>query len=299
MEKSRIRKYVRDRYAGIAREGGSCCAPKASCCADNTADKLSRKIGYSEEEMKAVPEGANLGLGCGNPIALASLKEGETVLDLGSGAGFDCFLAAGAVGPKGRVIGVDMTPEMVEKARENARKGGYGNVEFRLGEIEHLPAADNSVDAVISNCVINLSTAKDQVFTEAFRVLKQGGRIMISDLVLSRELPEPVAGSLVAYAGCISGAVRKDEYLRLMEKAGFHAVRIEQETPFSLGEEDLDAHGKEVADAFAIPIDTVREAAGAILSIRVSGKKPGSNSASENSCCRTGRNEEKASGCCI
>src|SRR3989304_1161535 len=198
MKESRIRKYVRDRYAGIAREGGSCCAPKASCCAESEADTLSRKIGYSEEELKAVPEGANLGLGCGNPIALASLKEGETVLDLGSGAGFDCFLAARAVGSKGRVIGVDMTPEMIEKARENARKGGYANVEFRLGEIEHLPAADGSVDAVISNCVINLSTAKDKVFAESYRVLKPGGRVMISDLVLSRELPEPVAGSLAA-----------------------------------------------------------------------------------------------------
>lgn len=269
-----IRKYVRDRYAGIAREGGSCCAPKASCCAGSAADALSRKIGYSEEQVKAVPEGANLGLGCGNPIAFASIEKGETVLDLGSGAGFDCFLAASAVGPKGRVIGVDMTPEMVEKARENARRGGYENVEFRLGEIEHLPAADGSVEAVISNCVINLSTAKDKVFAEAFRVLKNGGRVMISDLVLSRELPQPVAGSLAAYAGCISGAVMKNAYLRMIEAAGFRDVRIEEENSFSFGEDETESYAKSVAEAFNIPIDVVRDAAGAIVSIRVSGKKP-------------------------
>jgi SAM-dependent methyltransferase len=274
MEKSRIRKYVRDRYAGIAREGGSCCAPKASCCAESAADASSRKIGYSKEEIQSVPEGANLGLGCGNPVALASLKEGETVLDLGSGAGFDCFLAARAVGPKGRVIGVDMTPEMVEKARQNARKGGYGNVEFRLGEIEHLPAADDSADAVISNCVINLSTAKDKVFAEAFRVLKPGGRVLISDLVLSRALPQAVAGSLAAYAGCISGAVLKDAYLRMIEAAGFRDVRIEEETSFPIGEGDADSIAKSAAEAFDLPIEVARDAAGAIASIRVSGKKP-------------------------
>jgi SAM-dependent methyltransferase len=170
-------------------------------------------------------------------------------------------------------------------------------VEFRLGEIEHLPAADNSVDAVISNCVINLSTAKDKVFAEAYRVLKPGGRVMISDLVLSRELPEPVAGSLAAYAGCISGAVMKDAYLRMIEAAGFRDVGIAEETSFSIGEGSTDAQVKSIADAFHVPVDDVRDAAGTILSIRVSGKKPGSDSASENPCCRTG-GEETASGCC-
>ena len=155
--------------------------------------------------MKSAPGESNFGLGCGNPTALASLREGETVLDLGSGAGFDCFLAAGQVGHGGKVIGVDMTPEMIQKARENARKGNHENVEFRLGEIEHLPAANDSVDIVISNCVINLSPAKDKVFAEAYRVLKPGGRAMISDIVLSGDLPEAVAGSLAAYAGCIAG----------------------------------------------------------------------------------------------
>lgn len=274
MEESRIRKYVRERYAGIARQGGSCCAPSTSCCAEAAADEAGRKIGYTDEELKSAPQGANLGLGCGNPVALASLKEGDTVLDLGSGAGFDCFLAARAVGPKGFVIGVDMTPEMVEKARENARRGGYGNVEFRLGEIEHLPAADGSVDAVISNCVINLSTAKDKVFAEAFRVLRPGGRAMVSDLVLSRELPEPVARSLAAYAGCVSGASRKEEYLRLMESAGFRNVRIVEETSFSIGEAEPNAQANSIAEAFNIPADAVREAAGAIVSVRVFGEKP-------------------------
>lgn len=275
MEERQIRKYVRERYAGIARQGGSCCAPSAPCCGEGaTAEEVGRKIGYTEEELKSAPQGANMGLGCGNPVALAMLKEGDTVLDLGSGAGFDCFLAARAVGPKGSVIGVDMTPEMVEKARENARRGEYGNVEFRLGEIEHLPAADGSVDAVISNCVINLSPAKDKVFAESFRVLKPGGRAMISDLVLSRELPEPVARSLSAYAGCISGTSRKEEYLRLMEAAGFRDVRIVEETSFSIGEEGPDAQAESIAGAFDVPADAVREAAGAVLSVRVFGRKP-------------------------
>jgi len=273
MNEAKIRKHVRERYAGIAREGGSCCGPVASCNSDGTPEMLGRKIGYSEEEMKAVPLGANLGLGCGNPVALASLKKGETVLDLGSGAGFDCFLAARAVGPSGYVIGVDMTPEMLEKARDNARKGSYGNVEFRLGEIEHLPVADNSVDTVISNCVINLSTAKEKVFAEVYRVLKPGGRVMISDIVLSRDLPEELAGSLAAHAGCIAGAVRKDDYPRLLEHAGFRDVQIVEESRFEVSEEELDAYAGSIAGNFNLSLEAVREAAGAILSIRVSGTK--------------------------
>lgn len=257
MEESKIRKYVRDRYADIARQGSSCCGQETSCGCAVPPEDAGKRIGYSEEEIKAVPQGSNLGLGCGNPIALASLREGETVLDLGSGAGFDCFLAARKVGPSGRVIGVDMTPEMVEKARENARKGNdEGNVEFRLGEIENLPAADGSVDAVISNCVINLSTNKERVFAEAYRVLKPGGRVMISDLVLPRELPAALAGSLAAYAGCIAGAVRKEEYIRLLEKAGFREVQVVQERRFE------------------VPSEDVRDAAAAILSVLVFGTKP-------------------------
>ncbi len=246
MDETGIRDFVRKRYAGIARQGGSCCSSAASCCGGVTPESAGRKIGYSEEELRSVPEGSNLGLGCGNPTALASLRKGETVMDLGSGAGFDCFLAAREVGPAGRVIGVDMTPEMLEKARENARAGGYGNVEFRLGEIEHLPAADASVDAVLSNCVINLSPTKEAVFAEAYRVLKPGGRVMISDIVLAGDLPEAVASSLAAYAGCIAGAVRKDEYLRLMEKAGFRDVRIVGENRFDAGEPGMEKYAEAV-----------------------------------------------------
>jgi len=180
MKKNEIRKTVRESYAKVAKRG-SCCAPQQSCCGTDTAEAVGKRIGYSKEELKTVPEGSNLGLGCGNPVALASLKEGETVLDLGSGAGFDCFLAAKKVGKTGKIIGVDMTPEMIEKARENAEKGDFTNVEFRLGEIEHLPAADNSVDAVISNCVVNLSVDKKQVFREALRVLKKDGAFAFLD----------------------------------------------------------------------------------------------------------------------
>jgi arsenite methyltransferase len=206
-----IRKVVRERYAKVVKQDSPCCTPVKSCCGGTELiQDISLKIGYTKEELKAVPEGANLGLGCGNPVALASLKQGETVLDLGSGAGFDCFLAAGMVGNKGRVIGVDMTPEMVEKARDNARKGNYANVEFRLGEIETLPVADNSVDAVISNCVINLSPDKKKVFAETFRALKPGGRLMISDIVLLKELPAFIKNSVEAYIGCVSGAMLKD-----------------------------------------------------------------------------------------
>ncbi len=217
----------------------SCCAPQgamgaASCCSPQGA--ASQAVGYSAEELGSIPEGANMGLGCGNPAALASLEKGEVVLDLGAGGGIDCFLAADAVGEEGSVIGVDMTPEMVEKARENARKGGYKNVDFRLGEIENLPVADNTVDAVISNCVINLSPDKPQVFKEAYRTLKPGGRVMVSDIVLLKELPEHIKSSVEAYAGCVAGASRKEDYLAAIATAGFNDVEVVSEVQMGSGE---------------------------------------------------------------
>jgi len=225
-ENKEIRKIVKEGYARIAKQGTSCC-PSGSCCGSaNSAQDINKSIGYSDAEMKAVPDGANLGLGCGNPVALASLREGDVVLDLGSGAGFDAFLASPRVGTTGRVIGVDMTPEMVKKASENAEKGNYKNVEFRLGEIEKLPVEDNSIDVIISNCVINLSPEKQKVFEEAFRVLKPGGRLMVSDLVLVKDFPDSVKQSVEAYIGCLAGAVMKNEYIRFIENAGFRDIRI-------------------------------------------------------------------------
>ena len=224
-----IRKNVRDRYAGIAtgRQSGCGCATPACCSPQAPAgDAQSARLGYSKRELDAVPEGADMGLGCGNPQALAMLKKGEVVLDLGAGGGFDCFLAARQVGARGRVIGVDMTPEMVAKARENARKGGFKNVEFRLGEIEHLPVADNSVDVILSNCVINLSPDKVQVYREAFRVLKPGGRLAISDVVAIKPIPKAVRDDLDKHSGCVAGALLVHKLERVLQSAGFHNARV-------------------------------------------------------------------------
>jgi SAM-dependent methyltransferase len=190
------------------------------------AEEASVALGYSPDDVSSVPEGANMGLGCGNPQAIASLQPGETVLDLGSGGGFDCFLAAKAVGPRGRVIGVDMTPEMVGKARHNAEKAGVGHVEFRLGEIEHLPVADGTIDVIMSNCVINLSPEKEQVFREAWRVLKPGGRLAISDIVATADLAESMKNDPTLYAGCMAGAAVIDEIESLLAQVGFDAIRI-------------------------------------------------------------------------
>lgn len=284
MKDDEIRKAVREGYATIARQsGGSCCGPASPCCGPSNpccdsaglAQDISRSIGYTEEELDAVPGGANLGLGCGNPVALASLREGETVLDLGSGAGLDCFLAANRVGGKGRVIGVDMTPDMLEKARENARKADYGNVEFRLGEIENLPVADDSVDVVISNCVINLSPDKRRVFAETFRVLKPGGRLMVSDIVLRKQLPDSVLNSIEAYVGCVAGAMLRDDYLGSIKAAGFRDVDVIDETyfPFELMANDPTARA--VIDKQEISPDQIEDVAGSVVSIKVQGIKPG------------------------
>ena len=228
-----IRAAVRHHYASVTtgtnndkavspESGSGCCAP--SCCGGSTSSSL--KMGYSPEDILNVPEGADLGLGCGNPQAIASIKPGEIVLDLGAGAGFDAFLAARKVGLSGRVIGVDMTPTMLEKARQNAAKAGIKNVEFRLGEIEHLPVADSSIDVIMSNCVINLSPDKPAVFAEAFRVLKPGGRIAVSDIVATTRLPDALARSLAAHAACIAGAADIGTLKALLAESGFTDIRI-------------------------------------------------------------------------
>lgn len=226
-----IRQNVRRRYRQIALEvepSSGCCSSAGCCAATSEPNRKSMKLGYSVAELAAVPEGANLGLGCGNPQAIAALKPGETVLDLGSGGGFDCFLAARRVGEGGRVIGVDMTAEMVSKARRNAEKGAFDQVEFRLGEIEHLPVADQSIDVIISNCVINLSPDKAQVFTEAYRVLRQGGRLAVSDVVLTAELPSKIKNDFDAsYAGCIAGASSIDDLKKMLSETGFAEIKIE------------------------------------------------------------------------
>ena len=230
--KRKIKEMVREGYSKVARQGRSCCASSSCCPSSDTVRDISKTVGYSDNEINAVPDGANLGLGCGNPVAIAALREGDIVLDLGSGAGFDAFLAAKKVGKSGHVIGVDMTEEMLDRARANAKKGGYDNVEFRLGEIEKLPVGDNKIDVIISNCVINLSPDKEAVFKESFRVLKPGGRLMVSDLVLAKSLPEALKGSVEAYVGCFAGAVKKDEYLDLIEQAGFQDIKVIGESSY-------------------------------------------------------------------
>jgi arsenite methyltransferase len=283
MKKEEIKKTVRERYGGVAKQSGSSCcggtdiaAKNSPCCGTTTdaAQRISKEIGYSDEELSQVPEGANLGLGCGNPVAMASLKKGEVVLDLGSGAGFDCFLASSKVGAKGKVIGVDMTPEMLDKARANAQKGGYKNVEFRLGEIENLPLADNSVDAIISNCVINLSIDKQRVFDEAFRVLKPGGRLMVSDIVILKELPDSIKESIDAYVNCISGAMKKAAYLKAIKRSGFTNVMVVDESTVSLDCVVNDPVATTTLDHPKLTPPGIKDAWACVASIRVQGLKP-------------------------
>ena len=246
-DKEEIRKTVRDRYGKIARSGRktsglipalSCCGEQgisdtkrssASCCGapELTPEQLSKSIGYSTDDLKSIPEGANLGLGCGNPVALASLKPGETVVDLGSGGGFDCFLAANKVGESGKVIGVDMTTDMISNARKSAQDANIDNVEFRLGEIEHLPVADNSADIIMSNCVINLSPDKQSVYKDAFRALKPGGRLAISDILATQKLPAEVKNDLALHSACIGGAATVETTVAMLKQAGFKDIIID------------------------------------------------------------------------
>ncbi|MGI5817042.1 MAG: arsenite methyltransferase [Armatimonadota bacterium] len=253
-----IKRRVREKYGNIARER------RSSCCGTS-----SQAIGYDAADGEAVPVGADLGLGCGNPTAIADLRPGETVLDLGSGAGFDCFLAANAVGPEGHVIGVDMTEDMIARARENAERGGYANVEFRFGEIEDLPVEDESVDVVISNCVINLVPSKQQAFAEAFRVLRRGGRLHVSDIVLDGELPAAVVGSTEAYVGCVAGAVSRETYLTAMQAAGLSEIEIvtEKDASALLGG-CCQVDGGCACSSGANPLE------GLVTSITVSARKP-------------------------
>jgi SAM-dependent methyltransferase len=269
-----IRTVVREKYGRIAEGKPGCCGATATeearqsscgevgCCGVGDGEAVLAQIGYSAEQAAALPEGANLGLGCGNPLGYAALQPGEVVLDLGSGAGIDCFLAAREVGPTGRVIGVDMTPSMIEKARANAARSGAAQVEFRLGEIEHLPVADESVDAIISNCVINLSPDKPRVFRESFRVLKPGGRMLISDLVLTRPLPPEMKNDVDLYVGCVAGASLREEYLDLMREAGFADVEVVAQSGYSVGETLLEP-GSPRADAFH-----------AVVSAKIRARKP-------------------------
>lgn len=225
-----IRSAVRENYGKVAASGSpGCGCSSSSCCGtpnDVTAADISLGLGYSGEDVTAVPEGANMGLGCGNPQAIASLQQGETVLDLGSGGGFDCFLAARAVGDKGLVIGVDMTPEMISKSRRSAEKAGLRNVDFRLGELENLPVANGIVDVIISNCVINLSPEKESVFREAFRVLKPGGRLAISDIVATAELPDDLKKDMAFYTGCIAGASSIQALESMLHRNNFENIQI-------------------------------------------------------------------------
>jgi len=280
-EQDTIRESVRSAYASRVKSGG-CCGPakeEASAQDFERYTKSALRMGYSQDDVEAVPEGANLGLGCGAPLMAAQVKPGETVLDLGSGAGFDAFIAAQAVGPEGKVIGVDMTPEMIAQARENATKAGVENVEFRHGFIEEMPVENDTVDVLISNCVINLSPDKPAVFREAFRVLRPGGRVAVSDIVLTEPLPPAVAENMAAYVGCVAGASLLDDYLSYMKEAGFEDIQVaeSQQAVESLPEDDpivlsvLEETGSCCLDELSAEIKGI---ASHVLSAKVTARKP-------------------------
>ena len=276
MNNEKIQKNVKSGYANILKRNTrksflpnifQCCDPK------EIATDIGKKIGYSEDELRNVPEDANLGIGCGNPTGLASIKKGETILDLGSGAGFDCFLASKETGETGKVIGVDITPEMVAQAKKNAETGKYKNVEFKVGEIENLPIESNSIDLIISNCVINLSNQKNQVFKEAFRVAKSNGRIMISDIILLHDLPDYVKNSVEGHIACLAGAVRKEDYINAIAKAGFSDISVDKEAPFPIELMLNDPIAEKIVRENNLTEKEIKSIANSIASISISAKK--------------------------
>ncbi|NOT36630.1 MAG: arsenite methyltransferase [Saprospiraceae bacterium] len=276
MDNNQIQKNVKSAYADIVRRNTKksilpgifqCCNPK------EIATAIGKKIGYSEEDLKNVPEDSNLGIGCGNPTALASIKKGETILDLGSGAGFDCFLASRETGETGKVIGVDITPEMVTQAKKNAEKANYKNVEFKVGEIENLPVENNSIDLIISNCVINLSNQKEQVFKEAYRVLKPTGRIMISDIILLNDLPDYVKNSVAGHIACLAGAVRKEDYIQAIEKAGFTDISIDKQAAFPIELMMNDPIAEKIVRENNLSEKEIKDITNSIASISIRAKK--------------------------
>ncbi len=264
-----IHEQVKDHYGAIARGEPSAVKP------DGGVDAYGRAQGYSNAELDAAPEGANLGLGCGNPTALASLRPGEVVLDLGSGGGLDAILAARQVGPEGRVIGVDMTEDMIERARKNAATAGLANVEFRHGLIERLPVEDASVDVVISNCVVNLSPDKPAVFREAFRVLRPGGRMLISDLVTTRPIPEALRADVEAYVGCVAGTMLRDEYLDAIRAAGFGPVEVVDEASFGTTVREMFPDLVAKARSLGLDDDAIDDAASSVVSLKISASRSG------------------------
>lgn len=270
-----IKENVKKSYSKIALSpvgATSCCGPSSSGCGPS-AQTTSAVLGYTKTELENLPEGSDLGLGCGNPTALASIKPGEVVLDLGSGAGIDCFIASAKTGDKGKVIGVDMTPAMIERAQKNAEKGGYHNVEFRLGEIENLPVKDNEVDLIISNCVINLVPDKLQAFKEMRRVLKPGGRIMISDIVLEGKLPDSLTDSIAAHSACISGAVLKDEYLGAIQEAGLENISVISQSKAPVDFWLASSETTQIAEEFGVTLNEAKSAIDSISSVLVTATK--------------------------
>ncbi len=274
MKEKEIKRAVKEGYARIAKQATSYYSSQEGSGYFDNLEDICKRIGYSEEDISAAPPESNLGLGCGNPVALAAIKEGERVLDMGSGAGFDCFLASSLVGPSGQVIGVDITSEMVDKARANAKKGGYENIDFRQGDLENMPVADSYVDVVISNCVINLVPNKRLVFKEAFRVLKPGGRLAISDVVLTRELPDFVKNSTKAYIGCLAGAIMKQEYLQIIGNVGFSDISVAAESSFPVQSLLCESRGSAAIEMPQFSPEQQKEIAESVLSIKVNARKP-------------------------